>query len=325
MEAPFLRNYKPFILFCLAISYGIRAYSAVDVATTGDWSDAGTWQSNTAPASGDTLLIPDGVTVTVDCNCGTYANMHIIVYGTLHFPGGRKINLSANGLIDVYPGAIISGATPGDKIIIDGATVWNGNDPDIEGPSTCGSSGCEANTTLPVELLGFRCTADGAALRFTWETASEVQNDFFTLSRSADLEHWEEAGIIEGAGYSREVIHYEFFLFGIDDRKPYYRLSQTDFDGRSKHLATLIHRQNSDQLRIFPNPSDGVVSIEIPAGSDFERILIYGADGRLRFEQTVRPQEQTGYVRMEIGVPGVYHMQAVGTGTGAASQVLIIQ
>lgn len=324
VETAFLRNNKHFVLFCLAVFYGLRAYSLVDVAATGDWSDAGTWQSNTAPASGDTLVIPGGVTVTVDCNCGTYASMHIVVYGTLDFPGGRKINLSSNGLIDVYPGATISGANPGDKIIIDGSTVWDGGDPDIEGPSTCGSSGCETNTALPVELLGFRCAADGTALRFTWETASEVQNDFFTLSRSADLERWEEVGIIRGAGYSKAVMYYEFFLFSIDSRKPYYRLSQTDFDGHSKHVATLIYRQNSDRLRVFPNPSDGVVNIEIPEGSGIERVFIYGADGRLRFEQPVWPQEQVSYVRLEIDAPGVYHVQVKGAGI-VYTQVLLIQ
>ena len=63
-----------------------------------------------------------------------------------------------------------------------------------------------------------------------WITATEINNNYFTLERSATGINFEPIGYVQGAGNSTSTINYVF-----KDRDPlngigYYRLKQTDFD-----------------------------------------------------------------------------------------------
>lgn len=95
-----------------------------------------------------------------------------------------------------------------------------------------GSSG----GTLPVELLHFEAqrTSD-KRVSIHWSTASEENNDYFTIERSEDGEVFESIGKIISVGNSTNRVNYEF----IDENSPtnittYYRLKQTDHDGMSR-------------------------------------------------------------------------------------------
>ncbi len=84
---------------------------------------------------------------------------------------------------------------------------------------------------LPIELTSFtgHKTLDGVELN--WTTASERDNDYFTLLRCPDTESWEAIGNVDGAGNSTSPINYSFVdedpLSGIN----YYQLEQTDTNG----------------------------------------------------------------------------------------------
>ena len=265
-------------------------WTAIDTASTGNWNSSGTWSSGTSPASGDTLVIPAGVTVTVNCNCGTYSNMHIIVYGTLTFPGGRKINMSSNGQVDVYTGGTISGSNGGDKITIGGTSVWRGDDPDVTGPSSCGSSGCASNPTLPVELVYARFNCTGKEVECKWETASEINNDYFRIMFSRDAEWWEEAGVITGAGNSKTSVIYETTLtLPSPSEMVYIKLEQVDFDGTVtvEDMAQLTcggENKGNDFSMVRTGQK-----IQLQFGDDYktERVSIFSIDGRCQFNAAV--------------------------------------
>ncbi len=95
------------------------------------------------------------------------------------------------------------------------------------------SSGSELNI-LPITLLHFAAAVTPEKLvRTDWRTATEINNDFFTVERSGDGFNFQAVGTISGAGNSTGVLDYAFVD---DDPKPgitYYRLRQTDFDGTS--------------------------------------------------------------------------------------------
>ena len=84
---------------------------------------------------------------------------------------------------------------------------------------------------LPVQLLYFRGSFMTDSVYLTWATATETNNDYFTLERSADGMDFQPIARISGAGHSKTKLEY-----GHGDKKPtgsilYYRLRQTDFDG----------------------------------------------------------------------------------------------
>ncbi|MCS6990744.1 MAG: CUB domain-containing protein [Chitinophagales bacterium] len=99
------------------------------------------------------------------------------------------------------------------------------------------SNGASLNCMLlPVELLHFSCEAAGNKNLLTWKTASELNNDFFIVERSANLEVFEEIARIPGKTTS--LLPSEYFLL---DPAPfpgftYYRLSQVDLNGHKQFL-----------------------------------------------------------------------------------------
>lgn len=87
---------------------------------------------------------------------------------------------------------------------------------------------------LPIELLSFTAQAQGTLVDLEWSTASEKNNDYFTVERSADAVAFEPVLRVAGAGNSQQLLQYRDA-----DRDPmtglsYYRLRQTDYDGTSQ-------------------------------------------------------------------------------------------
>lgn len=88
---------------------------------------------------------------------------------------------------------------------------------------------------LPVELISFKGEViDHNRIRVDWTTASENNNDFFTLEQMDTTDEFCDLSIINGAGTDQNENYYYFI-----DEHPlynsiiYYRLKQTDYDGES--------------------------------------------------------------------------------------------
>lgn len=93
---------------------------------------------------------------------------------------------------------------------------------------------------LPVEFLSFTGRARDSEIDLRWSTATEHDNDHFSIEKSYDLASWEEIGQVIGAGNSEMTSDYTLV-----DRFPrpglnYYRLSQTDIDGTTVELKTIV-------------------------------------------------------------------------------------
>jgi hypothetical protein len=89
-----------------------------------------------------------------------------------------------------------------------------------------------SNGTLPIKLISFTATLANEKVNCAWETASETNNDYFTIERSKDGNSFEVVGNVKGQGNSNINSRYIF-----TDNNPfggisYYRLKQTDFDGK---------------------------------------------------------------------------------------------
>ena len=100
-------------------------------------------------------------------------------------------------------------------------------------PITFGSSG--GINPLPVELLRFKAwIAVDKKVKLSWDVASEINNDFYTVERSIDAINYQPILTVKGAGTSNSLLNYSVTdtspLMGIS----YYRLKQTDFDGKNK-------------------------------------------------------------------------------------------
>jgi hypothetical protein len=85
---------------------------------------------------------------------------------------------------------------------------------------------------LPIELLSFEGTKNDDYNTLTWVTATEINNDYFTLERSVDGFNWVEITTINGSGTVSTPTFYEYKDYEFTkDTVNYYRLKQTDFNG----------------------------------------------------------------------------------------------
>ena len=131
--------------------------------------------------------------------------------------------------VNSMPYILLSGRTAGETIWI---RAW-----DYSGDNT-GTFRIRVTTpiSLPISLLSFtgHNTVDGNSIQ--WQTASEVNNDYFTLSRglyrNGSIE-WMQLQFMNGAGNSEYINTYGYFDLEYPDDINYYQLSQTDFDGNS--------------------------------------------------------------------------------------------
>ena len=138
---------------------------------------------------------------------------------------------------------------------------------DVTGFSQFSWGGFYGVNPLPISLLDFKAIYGTNQVKIEWITASESNNDFFTVERSTDGKLFSQIAIIKGAGNSNTVINYNS-----TDNKPiegiaYYRLKQTDFDGKFKYIA--VKSINCSQSNIiepsisaFPNPFSGMLFFE---------------------------------------------------------------
>ena len=138
-------------------------------------------------------------------------------------------------------------------------------------------------TPLPVELLDFiASTDDNKVISLDWQTASENNNDFFTLERSNDNENWTELEKIDGATNSTTLLSYNRIDHNPEFGLNYYRLKQTNFDGYfifSQIQAVQINRFNDNHISIYPNPTLGQTTIS-GSTDELSEIQIFSSVGQ---------------------------------------------
>jgi hypothetical protein len=119
---------------------------------------------------------------------------------------------------------------------------------------TFGSTNSDVNIqnfTLPINLLYFRVTDKNNIVEIRWATASEINNNLFSIERSSDGNNFVEILTIKGANNSTRIINYTTY----DEDPPkgilYYRLKQTDNNGTYSYSK--IESINKQPIAIWFN------------------------------------------------------------------------
>ncbi|MBI2270232.1 MAG: T9SS type A sorting domain-containing protein [Bacteroidetes bacterium] len=181
---------------------------------------------------------------------------------------------------------------------------------------------CPTYIPLPIELLSFNATAMDKSIRLNWSTASETNNNFFTIEKSLNGSDWKSIGIVKGAGNSTHVMNYESF-----DTEPvtgiqYYKLKQTDFDGQYKYSELIaINFSKNFSFSIYPNPvyanSNTTIYLNMNHAADESKpilVVVYDAIGRQVFSKINIQEKNNGQITAvdpsNTLSPGVYIISA---------------
>jgi hypothetical protein len=138
---------------------------------------------------------------------------------------------------------------------------------------------------LPLELKTFKAEYKNNSVITHWVTNSEINNDYFTVERSVDAQNFAAVGTVKGAGNSNLENSYQFTDAAPSPKSDiyYYRLRQTDFDGKFAYIGLTEVKSTPIAVSIYPNPStDGKISVAIPAEYSGEEITlkIFNAVGK---------------------------------------------
>lgn len=95
------------------------------------------------------------------------------------------------------------------------------------------------SSPLPIKLLYFEGVQNKDRIDFKWATASELNNNYFTIERSKDAAFYKEIALVTGAGSSNTVLYYSAIDGHPSAGISYYRLKQTDYNGKYQYSASI--------------------------------------------------------------------------------------
>ena len=236
--------------------------------------------------------------------------------------------------------------------------VWNNRGGSVHNPTTksfqssqyvsfSGSGmGSERVITLgstedfltPVELISFTANAQEQTVQLVWETATEINNDYFEVRRSVDGINFKKIGEVAGNGNTVDVIRYEFV-----DQMPvsgisYYQLKQVDFDGAHEYSDKIsVEWINAGfvagfvEVNLYPNPApQGQAKLKVTGLRPHSMVTFKLLDmfGKPYMQQVIETNQlgQEGYMiqprtRLSAGV----YVVSVQQGSEVHQKTLIVR
>ncbi len=132
-----------------------------------------------------------------------------------------------------------------------------------ESCSTDIGTGSDCLAALPVELLPFKGkNVNNEYNELSWQTATEINSDFFEIQKSADGMNFNTIGRVDAAGNSTQVLTYTFRDEAPFIGKNYYRLRMVDLDETYAYSnLILITVRPIDDIAVYPVPARDVLSL----------------------------------------------------------------
>lgn len=292
-------------------------YGGTGICNVGDATGNDVWFRFTMPAS------TDKVNMDIDHSaCGSQTG-RIMIYGPnpncAAYSGSAFycVTWTGVGLSDVITG-LSGGATYHVRVLFEG--------------TTCTFDLCfyKAVSTLPIELLSFNAyPISEKEIRVNWVTASETDNDYFTIERSANGINFSSVGTVKGAGNSSSQKKYSWIDSDPVTGTSYYRLKQTDFDGQFEifnPVSVNFEPNHVEWLFVYPNTISNSENLKLeltnlPLGKEVE-VHLYDLQGKTVYSRLFPLDANGKGIITSIDIPdnlssGMYALSVIcGNGIG---------
>ena len=194
--------------------------------------------------------------------------------------GAAGVNLTLPGNAGLNPGAGGSGAA-----VRNNAPFASNNTHKSGGKGGNGKLIILATytSTLPVDLIYFKAILKNKRqVDLKWKTALENQNDYFTVLKSEDGKTFSKILNLKSKGERGGT--YEVLDFNPFAGTSYYKLIQTDLDGKTEELGIEVVKLESlktESLTVYPNPiTNGIINIKSSNLKGFQTLNIYDLSGK---------------------------------------------
>ena len=112
----------------------------------------------------------------------------------------------------------------------------------------------------PSNIISFSANAEAKHIKLCWTTSNEADKTYFTIEKSVDGKSFESVEKIDGMGNGYKDMTYTAMDYNVADGVCYYRVKQTDINGKSyySNLAAInISLKGEFNFFVSPNPTDG--------------------------------------------------------------------
>ena len=179
------------------------------------------------------------------------------------------------------------------------------------------------SVVLPVELLHFNAVPRPNHVDLVWETASEINSDYFEVLRSDDqLSEWNSIGTVPAAGQSSDPRDYLLPDLAPVQGWNYYRLKSVDRNGTFElsKVRKVFFGGEVAPLQIVPNPNRG--DFQVWTGQERSgSVVLISAQGSIVRSEALRPG--TGPVEFTGVQPGMYILRVLYE-TGETDQTRVV-
>ncbi len=223
---------------------------------------------------------------------------------TIGFPLGSNLRLLIDrdgdgfGDNDVIP---MVGSFINNTVVFSGVDFTNGD------RFTLGNT--DKTISLPIELISFNARPQNQTVLVNWSTASELNNDFFTIERTKDAKDWVNIGTVKGMGNSTVKLDYQYADENPYEGVSYYRLKQTDFDKKFAYSKVVrVELKEGNQILVYPNPSSRTFTLT--SGTEIKQIKFLSTLGNILPISIEKKITETVIDPGDIS-PGIYFIQVL--------------
>lgn len=190
---------------------------------------------------------------------------------------------------------------------------------------------CTPIVVLPIELVSFTGELEGKQNLLKWTTATETNNDYFTLEKSQDAVNFTGFKRIAGAGTSIFSIDYSAYDVSPYAEITYYRLKQTDYNGAFTYSNIIALSNSMNDLSVTnlrPNPTSSDIRFDLYSplrGKATVQLMDYL--GRMVSDELVNITEGNTAVDVKMSeLPkGVYSLKVSFSSTGFVSITKVVK
>ena len=311
-------------------SYGNSHYAGIGISAPSATSDKYTAKYNATSPSSSTTFDATLTKISLVEYWDLYENVgsgNIDV--TLYWNNGTRSGIGVLGDLRVahWDGALwknegndaTTGNATNGSITVNGISSFS--------PFTFGTVDNVSNP-LPIDLLSFDVQKENEIVRLLWSTATEVNNDYFSIERTSDFEVIEEIATIKGSGNSNKVVNYSLLDKNPLSEGSYYRLVQYDYDGKRKQYDWKYINNGIDtnpNLTIYPNPSsDGNIILNIDGFNSDITVQVIDVFGKSCFYENYSFRDTEKGVPMSLRLAsGVYFVIVRGGSIYQTKKIII--
>jgi len=193
-------------------------------------------------------------------------------------------------------------------------------------------TGNGGGTPLPVSLINFNAKKNDFTTVLSWSTLSETNNDFFTIERTLDGVNFTEIDKLKGAGNHNGILNYSSLDTNPANGKNYYRLKQTDFDGKFEYSKLVMVEFegiiSEKSISVYPNPNNGNnINVSISGVQNKSLIALRLSNSKGAEVLNSNITAATGFANVQLQTSdlanGIYYLQIIIDGEINNQKIII--